>query len=109
MRNGREEARFRRIRAAYELLNAPTNEIVQWLNAPQPLTAPPDFATWWADHDVAQFTTRLRHFAHPRAGRLVFEFQQLTPVEWPDLKVVCQLSVPGDDSAARLAAWHEAM
>jgi len=72
-------------------------------------TASPEFATWWADHDVAQFTTRLRHFAHPRAGRLVFEFQQLTPVEWPDLKVVCQLAVPGDDSAARLAAWHEAM
>ena len=71
--------------------------------------ASPEFATWWADHDVAQFTTRLRHFVHPRAGRLVFEFQQLTPVEWPDLKVVCQLSVPGDDSANRLAAWHEAM
>jgi transcriptional regulator with XRE-family HTH domain len=71
--------------------------------------ASPEFASWWADHDVAQFTTRLRHFDHPRAGRLVFEFQQLTPVEWPDLKVVCQLSVPGDDSAARLAAWHEAM
>jgi transcriptional regulator with XRE-family HTH domain len=71
--------------------------------------ASPEFATWWADHDVAQFTTRLRHFQHPRAGRLVFEFQQLTPVEWPDLKVVCQLSVPGDDSAARLANWHEAM
>lgn len=67
------------------------------------------FATWWADHDVAQFTTRLRHFDHPRAGRLVFEFQQLTPVEWADLKVVCQLSVPGDDSAARLANWHDAM
>jgi transcriptional regulator with XRE-family HTH domain len=71
--------------------------------------ASPEFAAWWADHDVAQFTTRLRHFDHPRAGRLVFEFQQLSPVEWPDLKVVCQLSVPGDDSAARLAAWHEAM
>jgi hypothetical protein len=36
----------------------------------------------------------------------VFEYQQLTPSEWPGLKVVCQLPVPGDDSAARLAAWH---
>lgn len=78
------------------------NEIVARLNAQSS-----EFAAWWPDHDVARFETRLRHFTHPRAGRLVFEFQQLTPVEWPQLKVVCQLPVPGDDSAARLAAWHD--
>ena len=66
-----------------------------------------EFAEWWPQTDVAQFQTRLRAYEHPRAGSLVFEYQQLTPSEWPRLKVVCQLPVPGDDSAQRLAAWRE--
>lgn len=65
-----------------------------------------DFAAWWPQVDVAQFQTRVRHYNHPRAGELAFEYQQLTPSEWPVLKVVCQLPVPGDDSAERLAAWR---
>ena len=70
------------------------------------MVASPEFAEWWPQLDVAQFQTRLRRYAHPRAGNLVFEYQQLTPSEWPGLRVVCQLPVPGDDSAARLAAWR---
>ena len=66
-----------------------------------------EFDEWWAQADVAQFRTRVRAYDHPRAGSLVFEYQQLTPSEWPSLKVVCQLPVPGDDSAERLAAWRE--
>ena len=66
----------------------------------------PEFAEWWAHHDVASFQTRLRHYRHPWAGDLVFEYQQLTPSEWPGLKVVCQLPLPGDNSAERLAAWR---
>ena len=68
--------------------------------------ASPEFAQWWPAQDVAQFRTRVRRYRHPRAGELVFEYQQLTPSEWPGLRVVCQLPIPGDDSAARLAAWH---
>ncbi len=65
-----------------------------------------EFAAWWPEHDVAQFETRLRRFRHPAAGVLTFEYQQLAPVEWPSLRVVCQLPVPGDDSADRLAVRH---
>jgi transcriptional regulator with XRE-family HTH domain len=65
-----------------------------------------EFAEWWPQLDVAQFETRVRHYRHPRAGDLAFEYQQLTPSEWPSLKVVCQLPLPGDDSAERLAAWR---
>ena len=65
-----------------------------------------DFATWWPEHDVSQFETRIRRFRHPAAGVLTFEYQQLAPVEWPSLRVVCQLPVPGDDSAERLAVRH---
>jgi hypothetical protein len=65
-----------------------------------------EFAQWWPQLDVAQFETRVRRYHHPRAGDLAFEYQQLTPSEWPSLKVVCQLPLPGDDSAERLAAWR---
>jgi transcriptional regulator with XRE-family HTH domain len=65
-----------------------------------------EFAEWWPQLDVAEFQTRLRRYHHPRAGELVFEYQQLTPSEWPSLRVVVQLPVPGDDSAQRLAAWR---
>jgi transcriptional regulator with XRE-family HTH domain len=65
-----------------------------------------DFAAWWPDHDVSGFETRLRRFQHPAAGELTFEYQQLTPAEWPALRVVAQLPVPGDDSAERLAVRH---
>ena len=65
-----------------------------------------EFATWWPEHGVAQFETRLRRFRHPAAGVLTFEYQQLAPVEWPALRVACQLPVPGDDSAERLAVRH---
>jgi len=65
-----------------------------------------EFAAWWPEHGVAQFETRLRRFRHPAAGVLTFEYQQMAPVEWPSLRVVCQLPVPGDDSAERLAVRH---
>ncbi len=65
-----------------------------------------EFAAWWPEHDVSQFETRIRRFRHPTAGLLTFEYQQLAPVEWPGLRVACQLPVPGDDSAERLAVRH---
>lgn len=77
-------------------------ELVDTLTA-----ASPEFRDWWAEHDVARFETRIRRFDHPRAGRLTFEYQQLTPAEWPSLRVVLHLPVPGDDSAQRLAVRHE--
>ncbi len=65
-----------------------------------------DFDRWWPEHDVSGFETRLRRFNHPTAGVLTFQYQQLTPAEWPSLRVVAQLSIPGDDSAERLAVRH---
>ena len=50
-----------------------------------------EFAAWWPEHDVSGFETRLRRFSHPAAGELTFEYQQLTPAEWPYLRVVAQL------------------
>jgi transcriptional regulator with XRE-family HTH domain len=67
----------------------------------------PEFAEWWPQLDVAGFQTRLRRYHHPDAGELVFEYQQLTPSEWPSLRIVVQLPVPDDDSAQRLAACRD--
>lgn len=64
------------------------------------------FREWWPEHDVSGFETRLRRFHHPAAGELTFEYQQLSPAEWPNLRVVAQLAVPGDDSAERLGVRH---
>ena len=65
-----------------------------------------EFAAWWPEQTVSSFETRIRRFHHPAAGLLTFEYQQLAPVEWPGLRVACQLPVPGDDSAERLAVRH---
>jgi transcriptional regulator with XRE-family HTH domain len=65
-----------------------------------------EFGEWWSTHDVSGFETRIRRFVHPAAGQLTFEYQQLSPAEWPTLRVVTQLPVPGDDSAERLAVRH---
>ncbi len=71
------------------------------------LTAASDeFRCWWPEHDISRFETRLRRFDHPVAGRLTFEHQQLTPDEWPTMRVVVHLPVPGDNSAQRLAVRH---
>lgn len=65
-----------------------------------------EFAERWAEHDVAGFETRIRRFEHPAAGSLTFQYQQLTPIEWPHLRLACLLPVPGDDSCERLAVRH---
>jgi hypothetical protein len=65
-----------------------------------------EFAAWWPEHDVSGFETRLRRFRHPVAGELTFEYQLLVPAEWPALRIVAQLPIPGDDSATRLNVRH---
>ena len=69
----------------------------------------PEFADGWARHDVAPFESRVRRYAHPRAGTLIFEYQLLVPAEFAHLRVVVQLPVAGDDSTQRLAAWHHTL
>jgi len=97
----------RRILAEFRAGTAPFRHDARVAGLVERLTeTSPEFAAWWPQLDVAQFQTRVRRYHHPRAGELVFEYQQLTPSEWPSLRVVCQLPVPGDDSAQRLAAWR---
>ena len=64
----------------------------------------PEFERCWSGLDVAGFHSRLRRYDHPRAGRLTFEYQAFEPAEWPGLRLVTQLPVPGDDSTERLSS-----
>lgn len=68
------------------------------------MEASAEFAAWWPRHDVAGFETHRRVFEHARAGRLVFEQQQLVAAGAPDLRLVVHVPVAGDDSVTRLAA-----
>ncbi|MEO5899585.1 MAG: XRE family transcriptional regulator, partial [Ilumatobacteraceae bacterium] len=97
----------RRLLAEFRAATAPIRDAEPVVDLVKRLhDASPEFAAWWSEQDVAGFRTRLRRYHHPNAGELVFEYQQLTPIEWPGLRVACQLPVPGDDSAQRLAAWR---
>ena len=64
----------------------------------------PTFRQAWERHDVSGFRSRLRRYQHPTAGRLTFEYQQLTPSDLPEHRVVAQLGLAGDDSVERLGA-----
>jgi transcriptional regulator with XRE-family HTH domain len=62
------------------------------------------FADWWPRHDVSGFASRTRRYQHATAGMLTFDYQVLVPAGEPDLRLVAQLPVAGDDSTERLAA-----
>lgn len=56
----------------------------------------PEFDSWWGDHDVAGFETRLRRFRHPDHGIATYEYQQLIPAGRTDLRFVVQLPIADD-------------
>jgi transcriptional regulator with XRE-family HTH domain len=66
------------------------------------------FAAWWPRHDVSGFASRTRRYRHRRAGLLTFDYQVLVPAGEPDLRLVAQLPVAGDDSTQRLEAVRSA-
>jgi transcriptional regulator with XRE-family HTH domain len=63
-----------------------------------------EFAEWWPRHDVAGFEPRERTFNHPVVGNLRFGYQQLLVAGSPGLRIVAHVTLPGDDSATRLAS-----
>jgi transcriptional regulator with XRE-family HTH domain len=103
--NAEWESEARRILSQFraEVVSMPDAEAVAALVV-RLQDASPEFCDWWPRHDVAGFETHRRTFVHPEAGLLRFETEQLIPVGAPDVRVIVHLPVPGDDSAARLAA-----
>ncbi|MFI9718492.1 helix-turn-helix transcriptional regulator [Streptomyces sp. NPDC052396] len=60
-----------------------------------------EFRAWWDTHDVAEFRSARREFAHPGVGRLAFDYLKLAAVDAPGLSLIA--CMPADaETAARL-------
>ena len=55
----------------------------------------PEFAEWWADHDVELVGGMSKEMLHPSAGRLLFEFVGLDVSDIPGLRVI--VNTPADE------------
>lgn len=62
------------------------------------------FGVLWHAKDVASFASTRRVFDHPLAGRLEFDHHRLAVLDQDGAQLVVYTSVPGSDSADRLAA-----
>ncbi|MBN9747603.1 XRE family transcriptional regulator [Amycolatopsis sp. A1MSW2902] len=82
--------------AATRAEDARSTELVRALRE-----ASPEFAEWWAAHDVAPFTGNRRVFDHPRAGVLAFDYVKLSTMDDTGRKLFTCL--PADpETAAKL-------
>ncbi|MBX7550342.1 helix-turn-helix transcriptional regulator [Streptomyces sp. tea 10] len=56
----------------------------------------PDFARHWQRHDVADYRTVHKHFAHPRAGRLTLRQSKLIAADDPRIHLLARF--PADEA-----------
>jgi hypothetical protein len=77
------------------------NELVRTL-----LQRSPDFAAMWAAHEVAPFQDGIKHYDHPEAGRLSFEYTVLrvTDERYAALSLTAYVPLDGTDTRARMEA-----
>ncbi|QTZ93167.1 helix-turn-helix transcriptional regulator [Streptomyces auratus] len=62
-----------------------------------------EFRTWWAAHDIADFGSSRRRFAHPQVGALTFDYVKLAALDAPGIKLFA--CMPADaGTAAKLPA-----
>ncbi len=70
----------------------------------------PDVARWWDDHAVRDYASVQKRIAHPTAGLLVFDIENVAAVHEPDQVLVVYTAEP-DSPTARvlpiLASWTE--
>lgn len=60
-------------------------------------SANPEFAELWSRHEIEEETGGVVLFEHPRLGRLTFEQTALKLAEYPDLRLMVYLALPGPD------------
>ncbi len=63
-----------------------------------------EFATAWARHDVAVFSSHTRRFRHESVGELVFDHHRLGLPDHPGWTVVIYTPTAGTDTTERFAA-----
>jgi hypothetical protein len=70
-------------------------------------SASPEFALWWAQHDVHGRDGGLRRFQHAEVGLLVLEQTTFRLSQMPDHKLVLHVPLAEADSAAKLLALSQ--
>ncbi|HLY24812.1 MAG TPA: helix-turn-helix transcriptional regulator [Aggregatilineales bacterium] len=66
------------------------------------LAVSPEFREWWPRHDVRSRGNRRKEYNHPLVGHLVVEKMTLQMSEYPDLRIVIQIPVPGTATEERI-------
>lgn len=64
----------------------------------------PQFATWWAERNVATLSTGTKTLVHPRVGRMELDWDTLVKADDADQSLVIWTAEPGSTSEAGLKA-----
>jgi hypothetical protein len=69
-------------------------------------TRSPEFAAWWETHDVQLARGGVKHYDHPDAGRLSFDYTvlDLADTRPATVQLVTYVPVPGTDTRDKMAA-----
>ena len=64
----------------------------------------PEFARWWENHDIKAYQDGEKHYDHPQAGRLSFEFTLLRVADqrFHELSLITYVPMDGTDTRARI-------
>jgi transcriptional regulator with XRE-family HTH domain len=62
----------------------------------------PEFSAWWSRHDVRNRDNKRKQYNHPLVGHLEVEKITLQMSQYPDLRMVLQIPVPGTSTDERL-------
>lgn len=72
--------------------------LIETLNAGSPA-----FREWWPKRDVVRLLSGTKHFHHPTAGRLSFEYTSLSPDDGSDMRMLVYQPLDEDDTPGKLA------
>jgi transcriptional regulator with XRE-family HTH domain len=62
----------------------------------------PEFAKWWAQHEVLDLPHRRKEFNHPQIGRLAFEYVALQIEDEADMRLYIYTPLPEFETAAKI-------
>jgi transcriptional regulator with XRE-family HTH domain len=81
------------------------NELVTLLR-----TRSPDFQRWWTQNDIEVRQEGVKHYEHPEAGRLVFDFTVLEVLDerMSSLRLVAYVPAPGTGTREKMEKLLEA-
>jgi transcriptional regulator with XRE-family HTH domain len=97
----RETVAYLRMEAGRDPDDAELAELVGELSL-----ASPEFARWWADHDVYEKTHGTKRIDHPEVGEMTLHYETLVLPDQPGQTLVTYTAEPGSpsDTALRLLA-----